>query len=64
MPARSKKQQQAAGVALAAKRDKRATTVLRGASKQMYESMSERELRDIAHTPQTPLPKRARREER
>jgi len=50
MPARSKKQQMAAGAALAAKRGERSKQSLKGASRQMAESMSERQLREFAHT--------------
>jgi hypothetical protein len=50
MPAKSKKQQMAAGAALAAKKGKRARSSLRGASKSMYESMSKRELERMAST--------------
>lgn len=50
MPARSKAQQKAAGAALAAKRDKSKKSQLRGPSEEMYESMSERELHDLAAT--------------
>jgi hypothetical protein len=48
MPAKSKKQQMAAGAALAAKKGKRASSSLRGASKSMYESMGEGELERMA----------------
>src|SRR3546814_5623950 len=41
MPAKSKAQQQAAGVALAAKRGEKMKSELKGPSKEMYESMSE-----------------------
>jgi hypothetical protein len=50
MPAKSQKQQMAAGAALAAKRGKRAKSSLRGASKSMYDSMSKAELRRMAKT--------------
>ena len=40
MPAKSKKQQMAAGAALAAKRGERKKSSLKGASKGMYKSMS------------------------
>jgi Protein of unknwon function (DUF3008) len=56
MPARSKKQQMAAGAALAAKRGKRKKSSLKGASKQMAKSMSEKQLRDIAKTKRKKLP--------
>jgi uncharacterized protein DUF3008 len=60
MPARSKKQQMAAGAALAAKRGERSTQSLKGASRQMVESMSERQLRDFAHTKRKGLPRKRR----
>lgn len=50
MPAKSKKQQMAAGAALAAKRGKRSKSSLKGASKGMYQSMSKKELRKMAKT--------------
>ncbi|PYK05881.1 MAG: DUF3008 domain-containing protein [Verrucomicrobia bacterium] len=50
MPAKSKKQQMAAGAALAAKKGKRKKSSLRGASKGMYKSMSKVELRKMAKT--------------
>ncbi len=48
MPAKSKAQQKAAGAALAAKRGDRKTSELKGASRSMAKSMSEKELRDMA----------------
>jgi hypothetical protein len=50
MPAKSQKQQMAAGAALAAKRGEEKKSSLRGASKSMYESMSEKELEELAST--------------
>ncbi|MGI6245821.1 MAG: DUF3008 family protein [Pseudochelatococcus sp.] len=50
MPARSRAQQKAAGAALSAKRDSREKRRLKGASKEMFESMTEKELRDLAST--------------
>lgn len=50
MPAKSKKQQMAAGTALAAKRGKRKASSLKGASKSMYGSMSATELKKMAST--------------
>ena len=50
MPAKSKAQQKAAGAALSAKRGDTEKSELQGASKGMYESMSEKELEDMAHT--------------
>jgi hypothetical protein len=58
MPARSKKQQMAAGAALAAKRGERSKQSLKGASRQMAESMSERQLREFAHTRRKGLPRK------
>jgi uncharacterized protein DUF3008 len=43
MPATSKQQQKAAGAALSAKRGERSKASLKGASRQMAESMSEAE---------------------
>ena len=54
--AKSKAQQQAAGAALSAKRGKTDKSDLQGASKQMYESMSEDELEDMASTDRSDLP--------
>lgn len=56
MPARSKKQQMAAGAALSAKRGETPKSKLKGASKQMSESMSEKQLSDIASTSRKKLP--------
>jgi hypothetical protein len=58
MPATSKKQQMAAGAALAAKRGKRPKSGLKGASKQMEKSMSEKQLKDFAKTKRKRLPKK------
>lgn len=56
MPARSKAQQRAAGAALSAKRGETRVGDLRGASKDMYDSMSEAELEDLASTELDGLP--------
>ena len=56
MPAKSKKQQMAAGAALAAKRGEIKKSSLKGASKQMANSMTEKELRDFAKTKRKKLP--------
>ncbi|HAG35258.1 MAG TPA: DUF3008 domain-containing protein [Erythrobacter sp.] len=56
MPAQSKAQQRAAGAALAAKRGETKVGDLRGASKDMYDSMSEDELEDYASTKLDGLP--------
>jgi hypothetical protein len=58
MPARSKAQQKAAGAALAAKRGDAPRTSLKGASKQMAQSMTEKELEDLASTKRSSLPER------
>lgn len=58
MPAKSKSQQMAAGAALAAKRKKKKVSDLRGASKQMYESMSEKKLEEMASADRKDLPKK------
>ena len=50
MPAKSKAQQKAAGAALSAKRGDTKVSELRGASKSMYKSMSEKELDKMAST--------------
>jgi hypothetical protein len=50
MPAKSKSQQQAAGAALSAKRGEKKVSELGGAPKSMYESMSEKELEEMAST--------------
>lgn len=56
MPARSKVQQQAAGAALAAKRGEIPVSSLKGASKKMEQSMTEKELKDLASTKRSALP--------
>ena len=58
MPAKSKKQQMAAGAALAAKRGERSKSSLKGASKQMAKSMSEKQLKDFASTKRKRLPRK------
>ena len=56
MPAKSKAQQKAAGAALSSKRGETPKSKLKGASRQMVESMSERELEDFASTKRKGLP--------
>jgi hypothetical protein len=51
-------QQQAAGAALAAKRGKTDPSELKGASLQMYKSMTEKQLRDFAKTKHKGLPEK------
>jgi hypothetical protein len=58
MPAKSKKQQMAAGAALSAKRGERSKSSLKGASREMLKSMSEKELKDFASTKRKNLPRR------
>jgi hypothetical protein len=50
MPAKSKAQQKAAGAALSAKRGDTRKSAHKGASKGMYESRSDKQLEDFAHT--------------
>lgn len=57
MPAKSQAQQKAAGAALAAKRGEAKKGELKGASKEMVESMTERELEDMASTKRKGKPK-------
>jgi hypothetical protein len=56
MPATSKAQQKAAGAALAAKRGEIKKSELKGASKEMYESMNEKQLEEFAETQHKGLP--------
>lgn len=56
MPARSKAQQKAAGAALSAKRGDTPKSSLKGASREMVDSMSEKQLEDIASTKRKNLP--------
>ena len=56
MKAQSKAQQKAAGAALSAKRGDTKVKELQGASKEMYESMSESELDEMASTDRKDLP--------
>jgi hypothetical protein len=58
MPATSQAQQKAAGAALSAKRGETKVSELKGASRQMYESMSEKELEEFASTDRNGLPER------
>ncbi len=50
MPAKSRAQQKAAGAALAAKRGETPVKDLQRASREMYDSMTEAELEDLAST--------------
>jgi hypothetical protein len=60
MPAKSKKQQMAAGAALSAKRGKRPKSSLKGASRQMVQSMSEKQLKELASAKRKRLPTKKR----
>lgn len=56
MPAKSKAQQKAAGAALAAKRGETDKKDLKGASREMVDSMTEKELEEFASTDREGLP--------
>lgn len=58
MKAKSKAQQKAAGAALSAKRGEIRKSELQGASVEMYESMSESELEEMASTDHDGLPEK------
>ena len=59
MPAKSKAQQKTAGAALSAKRGDTKKSELKGASKSMYESMTEKELDEMASTKRKGKPEHA-----
>jgi hypothetical protein len=59
MPAKSEKQQMAAGAALAAKRGDKPKSTLKGASRSMANSMSEKELEEMASSKRKNLPQRS-----
>jgi hypothetical protein len=56
MPAKSKAQQKAAGMALSAKRGETETRELEGAARDMHDSMTEKELEELASTPREGKP--------
>ncbi|AMY69926.1 DUF3008 family protein [Frigidibacter mobilis] len=58
MPAKSKAQQKAAGAALSARRGETPKSKLKGASKGMARSMTERQLEDLAETRRKGLPEK------
>ena len=58
MPAKSQAQQKAAGAALSAKRGETKKGELKGASREMYESMTEKQLEEFAETKRKGLPDR------
>ena len=59
MPAKSGAQQKAAGAALSAKRGETPKSQLKGASKEMAASMSEKELEEMASTSRKGKPEHA-----
>lgn len=59
MPAKSKAQQKVAGAALSAKRAETPKSSLKGASREMLSSMTEKELEELAATPRKGLPDKA-----
>ncbi len=56
MPAKSKAQQKAAGAALSAKKGDASPKDLKGASSEMYNAMSKKQLEKLASTKQSGLP--------
>lgn len=58
MKAKSEAQQKAAGAALSAKRGDTPKSKLKGASKKMADSMSQKELEEMASTKHRKLPER------
>lgn len=62
MPARSAAQQKAAGAALSARRGDTPESELQGPSREMFDSMTEQQLEDLAQTPRRGLPDHARRD--
>jgi hypothetical protein len=58
----SQNQQQAAGAALGAKRGKTDPSELKGAAREMYDSMTEKQLRDFAKTKHKGLPEKVEEE--
>lgn len=62
MPAKSKAQQMAAGAALAVRRGERSRSSLKGASREMAESMTEKELEKMASTPRKGKPEHVKKD--
>ena len=58
MPAKSRAQQKAAGAALSAKRGDTPKKELKGASRERYSSMSEKQLEEFAETRHKGLPEK------
>lgn len=63
MPAKSAAQQKAAGAALSAKRGDTPKSKLKGASKSMEESMTEKELEEMAATRRKGKPEHKRKDD-
>jgi hypothetical protein len=61
MPAKSKAQQNAAGAALSAKRGETPKSKLKGASKEMLDSMKAKQLEELASTKTKGKPKHVSR---
>lgn len=61
MPAKSKSQQSAFGIALAAKRGEVPVESLKGAAKHLYRTMSEKQLAEYARTKSKDLPQKSLR---
>lgn len=61
MPAKSAAQQKAAGAALSAKRGDTPESELKGASKSMEQSMSEKELEELASTKRNGKPEHVKK---
>jgi hypothetical protein len=62
MPAKSKSQQKAAGAALSAKRGDTPKSKLKGASRSMEESMTEKELEELASTKRKGKPEHVKKD--
>ncbi len=62
IPAKSKAQQKAAGAALSAKRGETKVSDLKGAAKSMHQSMSGKELEELAETSRKGLPEHKRQD--
>ena len=63
MPAKSKAQQKAAGAALSAMRGDSRVKDLKGASKDMYDSMNEKQLEEFAETDRKGLPEHKKKKD-
>lgn len=63
MPAQSKAQQKAAGAALSAKRGDTKKSELKGASREMYDSMNEDQLEEFASTKRKELPEKKKKKD-